>query len=228
MADGRADLLHRIPQSVSSDPNTQRVVLWAVTAASAFAVGTTVWWLSREKYYSYVPPQVRSAAAAAASTCVRPALRWWRGCGRRVCSSSRGRRGHCPRRRGTRQQAPAARLTAAASVSTGISCCRVPGACCCWRARKIACWRGCTECTSVLSQGCPQGCPGRVSVPHGVDGRACCWLTPQHTGLLVALAVMQYQYRPGMFTGWMAGLLAQHAKRRRRRRPIRVYMDGEV
>lgn len=36
----------------------------------------------------------------------------------------------------------------------------------------------------------------------------------------------QYQYRPGMFTGWMASLLARHAKRRRSRRPIRVYMDG--
>lgn len=29
-----------------------------------------------------------------------------------------------------------------------------------------------------------------------------------------------------MFTGWMASLLARHAKRRRSRRPIRVYMDG--
>lgn len=39
---------------------------------------------------------------------------------------------------------------------------------------------------------------------------------------------LQYQYRPGMFTGWIAGKLARHAKRRRRRRPIRVYMDGGV
>lgn len=29
-----------------------------------------------------------------------------------------------------------------------------------------------------------------------------------------------------MFTGWIASLLARHAKRRRSRRPIRVYMDG--
>ncbi|PSC71866.1 Ethanolamine-phosphate cytidylyltransferase [Micractinium conductrix] len=36
----------------------------------------------------------------------------------------------------------------------------------------------------------------------------------------------QYQYRPGMFTGWMASLLARHAKRRRSRRPVRVYLDG--
>lgn len=36
----------------------------------------------------------------------------------------------------------------------------------------------------------------------------------------------KYQYRPGMFTGWVASLLARHAKRRRSRRPIRVYMDG--
>ena len=36
----------------------------------------------------------------------------------------------------------------------------------------------------------------------------------------------QYQYRPGMLTGWMAAKLARHAKRRRSRRPIRVYLDG--
>ena len=29
-----------------------------------------------------------------------------------------------------------------------------------------------------------------------------------------------------MLTGWMASMLARHAKRRRSRRPIRVYMDG--
>lgn len=36
----------------------------------------------------------------------------------------------------------------------------------------------------------------------------------------------QYQYRPGTFTGWMASQLAGHAKRRRSRRPVRVYLDG--
>lgn len=36
----------------------------------------------------------------------------------------------------------------------------------------------------------------------------------------------QYQYRPGTITGWMASLLARHAKRRRSRRPVRVYLDG--
>lgn len=37
---------------------------------------------------------------------------------------------------------------------------------------------------------------------------------------------MRYQYRPGTFTGWMSKQLDRHAKRRRSRRPIRVYMDG--
>ncbi|KAL4419461.1 hypothetical protein ABPG77_003574 [Micractinium sp. CCAP 211/92] len=36
----------------------------------------------------------------------------------------------------------------------------------------------------------------------------------------------RYQYRPGTITGWMASLLARHAKRRRSRRPVRVYLDG--
>lgn len=87
-----SDVLPAISKSVSSDPSTQRAVLWGLTAATAFAAGTAFWWLTREKYYSYVPPQ--------------------------------------------------------------------------------------------------------------------------------------YQYRPGMFTGWIADKLAGHAKRRRQRRPIRVYMDG--
>lgn len=37
---------------------------------------------------------------------------------------------------------------------------------------------------------------------------------------------LRYQYRPGTFTGWIAKQLDKHAKRRRSRRPIRVYMDG--
>lgn len=41
-----------------------------------------------------------------------------------------------------------------------------------------------------------------------------------------SLVPPQYQYRPGMFTSWIATMLARHAKRRRSRRPIRVYMDG--
>lgn len=35
-----------------------------------------------------------------------------------------------------------------------------------------------------------------------------------------------YQYRPGTMTGYFSKVLAKHAKRRRRYRPIRVYMDG--
>lgn len=37
---------------------------------------------------------------------------------------------------------------------------------------------------------------------------------------------ISYQYRPGTMTAWFSRVLARHAKRRRRRRPIRVYMDG--
>ena len=35
-----------------------------------------------------------------------------------------------------------------------------------------------------------------------------------------------YQYRPGTMTAYFSKVLAKHAKRRRRYRPIRVYMDG--
>jgi ethanolamine-phosphate cytidylyltransferase len=37
---------------------------------------------------------------------------------------------------------------------------------------------------------------------------------------------LPYQYRPGTMTGYFSKVLAKHAKRRRRHRPIRVYMDG--
>ncbi|KAI8113001.1 hypothetical protein M9435_003007 [Picochlorum sp. BPE23] len=37
---------------------------------------------------------------------------------------------------------------------------------------------------------------------------------------------LSYQYRPGTMTGYFSKVLAKHAKRRRRYRPIRVYMDG--
>ena len=37
---------------------------------------------------------------------------------------------------------------------------------------------------------------------------------------------LSYQYRPGTMTGYFSKVLAKHAKRRRRHRPIRVYMDG--
>lgn len=57
------DILPAISKSVSSDPGTQRAVLWGLTAATAFAAGAAFWWLTREKYYSYVPPQVRRPAA---------------------------------------------------------------------------------------------------------------------------------------------------------------------
>lgn len=59
-------------------------------------------------------------------------------------------------------------------------------------------------------------CQHRV-VPQLLTGPSC-------AASLLHLA--QYQYRPGMFTGWMASLLARHAKRRRSRRPVRVYLDG--
>ncbi|RMZ55822.1 hypothetical protein APUTEX25_003788, partial [Auxenochlorella protothecoides] len=56
-----------------------------------------------------------------------------------------------------------------------------------------------------------------------VAGTAFWWLTRESYYSYVPL---QYQYRPGTFTGWVSRLLDKHAKRRRSRRPIRVYMDG--
>jgi ethanolamine-phosphate cytidylyltransferase len=44
--------------------------------------------------------------------------------------------------------------------------------------------------------------------------------------LYYAYVPPKYQYRPGTMTGWMANALARHAKRRRSRRPVRVYLDG--
>ncbi|KAL0048723.1 hypothetical protein WJX82_009569 [Trebouxia sp. C0006] len=40
------------------------------------------------------------------------------------------------------------------------------------------------------------------------------------------LAPYRYQYRPGSISGYIARVLAGHADRRRRRKPVRVYMDG--
>lgn len=40
------------------------------------------------------------------------------------------------------------------------------------------------------------------------------------------LAPYKYQYRPGSISGYISRVLAGHADRRRRRKPVRVYMDG--
>eukprot|EP00798_Chlamydomonas_sp_ICE-L_P032543 gene32543-17260_t len=37
---------------------------------------------------------------------------------------------------------------------------------------------------------------------------------------------LQYQYRPGTISGWLANALSKYSKTRRKQRPIRVYMDG--
>uniref|UniRef100_A0A7S3R010 ethanolamine-phosphate cytidylyltransferase n=1 Tax=Dunaliella tertiolecta TaxID=3047 RepID=A0A7S3R010_DUNTE len=37
---------------------------------------------------------------------------------------------------------------------------------------------------------------------------------------------LQYQYRPGTISGWLANMLSRHSKTRRKQRPVRVYMDG--
>lgn len=49
------------------------------------------------------------------------------------------------------------------------------------------------------------------------------WLTKESYYSYIPL---KYQYRPGTFSAWISNVLARHAKRRRSRRPIRVYMDG--
>lgn len=36
----------------------------------------------------------------------------------------------------------------------------------------------------------------------------------------------EYRYRPGTISNWLATQLSRRAKRRRRSRPIRVYLDG--
>ncbi|KAG2485043.1 hypothetical protein HYH03_016142 [Edaphochlamys debaryana] len=37
---------------------------------------------------------------------------------------------------------------------------------------------------------------------------------------------IQYQYRPGTISGWLASALEKHSKTRRKMRPVRVYLDG--
>uniref|UniRef100_A0A7S0V5E8 ethanolamine-phosphate cytidylyltransferase n=1 Tax=Polytomella parva TaxID=51329 RepID=A0A7S0V5E8_9CHLO len=37
---------------------------------------------------------------------------------------------------------------------------------------------------------------------------------------------LKYQYRPGTISGWLAKMLAKYSDKRRKRRPVRVYLDG--
>ncbi|KAG1660779.1 hypothetical protein FOA52_011320 [Chlamydomonas sp. UWO 241] len=37
---------------------------------------------------------------------------------------------------------------------------------------------------------------------------------------------LQYQYRPGTISGWIANALSKYSKTRRQQRPVRVYVDG--
>lgn len=37
---------------------------------------------------------------------------------------------------------------------------------------------------------------------------------------------VQYHYRPGTISGWLAGALSAYSRRRRKQMPVRVYMDG--
>lgn len=71
--------------------------------------------------------------------------------------------------------------------------------------------------------------PPRVRQRSGLrrvgSAAAACWRPLPPASLRPTLRP-QYQYRPGTMTGWLASMLARHAKRRRSRRPIRVYMDG--
>lgn len=41
-----------------------------------------------------------------------------------------------------------------------------------------------------------------------------------------AYVPIQYQYRPGTISGWLAHALAVYSERRRSKRPVRVYLDG--
>ncbi|BDA47157.1 Ethanolamine-phosphate cytidylyltransferase [Coccomyxa sp. Obi] len=60
-----------------------------------------------------------------------------------------------------------------------------------------------------------------LSVP--VAGAAVWWLSEN---TINNLAPREYRYRPGTVSEYMSELLAKHAKRRRRRKPLRVYLDG--
>ena len=53
---------------------------------------------------------------------------------------------------------------------------------------------------------------------------AACYVTVNR--FIESFVPLQWQYRPGSVSAYLAKLLAKHAKRRRRARPIRVYMDG--
>ncbi|KAK9832648.1 hypothetical protein WJX81_006957 [Elliptochloris bilobata] len=60
-----------------------------------------------------------------------------------------------------------------------------------------------------------------------VQGRVT-WLSNDAVNALqISVAsALAYQYRPGTISEYISSLLARHAKRRRRRKPVRVYMDG--
>lgn len=53
-----------------NDPQSQKALWWGIVGATALAAGTTFWWLTREKYYSYVPIQASAPLPGAApSSC---------------------------------------------------------------------------------------------------------------------------------------------------------------
>ncbi|GBF90857.1 ethanolamine-phosphate cytidylyltransferase [Raphidocelis subcapitata] len=56
-----------------------------------------------------------------------------------------------------------------------------------------------------------------------VAGAGLFWATKQ---VLDYYIPYQYHYRPGTLSGWLADALNMYSKRRRRARPVRVYMDG--
>jgi cytidyltransferase-like protein len=64
---------------------------------------------------------------------------------------------------------------------------------------------------------------GLAATAATVTGAGIWWLTRESYYSYVPI---KYQYRPGTLTGYISNVLARHAKRRRSRRPIRVYMDG--
>ncbi len=64
---------------------------------------------------------------------------------------------------------------------------------------------------------------GLAATAATVTGAGIWWLIRESYYSYVPI---KYQYRPGTLTGYISNVLARHAKRRRSRRPIRVYMDG--
>eukprot|EP00891_Asterochloris_glomerata_P006161 jgi/Astpho2/6161/Aster-03576 len=63
-----------------------------------------------------------------------------------------------------------------------------------------------------------------IAIPSA--GALLWWLSEKGYNSLTPYKASTYHYRPGSFSAWVADILEGHSKRRRKRAPVRVYMDG--